>query len=172
MNITGAMKLRNKLKSRIETLQSGVSNVDFGVDVDVDTKTKKWPALDGSTYEGALDEIDLTRAELSRLNLAIEEANAVNRLALNELHSLDSAVAWENSMLREARFFKEEKDDYEIKDGERIKVTKKQKPISTRDFAARLAALRKRRSELEDEISLANGTTEVDFVLAEGVTIY
>ena len=171
MNITAAMKLRNKLKSRLDVLQTCVKSIDFELDIDADPK-KAWPILDGATYEGALDEIDRTRDALSALNLAIEKANEVNRLNLNELHSLESHIAWEQTMVVKARSFVEKKEEFEGDMGNRRKVVKLYQPVTKRDFVSRLAGLRKRRDEIEEAISKANGSTEVAFVLPEGIKIY
>jgi hypothetical protein len=171
INITTAMKIRNKLKSRLQTLQGGIERIDFSVSVeDEDPATKKWPALDYKTYDEALAEIDLTREDLRRLNLAMEDANGVNRMALNELHSLEAAIDWEERMLQASRGFREKREEYDHEADK--KVTKLYRVASKRDFVARLAKLRERKDELEALVSKNNGSVEVKFLLTEGVKLY
>jgi hypothetical protein len=177
MNISEAMKLRNKLKQKIEDLQQSVLNCDFGVRIpqiesedDGSDEAKKYANLDGKTYDEALIEIDEIRDALRDLNLAIEKANEVNRLALNELHSLSSSISWEERMVRTARNFKESTMMYEQGSEKPVEVFFRR--ASKTDFVKRLASLKKRKDELEDVISANNGRTVVQYKLPDGFKIY
>jgi DNA repair exonuclease SbcCD ATPase subunit len=173
MNIAEAFKLRNKLKARLESLQSGIDHVSYSVELktlEKDLSETTWPALDYKTYDAVLNEIDTTRDALTQLNLAIETANDVNRQALNELHSLSSSIAWADKMLNKQRCFNETVESYDhVSEKYVVKLYKR---ATERDYNETLVQLKQRKDELEALIAVNNGKTQVSFVLPHDVSVY
>lgn len=129
--------------------------------------------LDGENRDKVYDYINSLQKSLYDLNIAIEKSNQAVHLLLIEETFVKSKLSLAQDILDNKRSQKEreEIDEMEVLISEKQSVRTPYIHVNafamTKDFVKEVKDLQKRLSEIRDEISVLNATTEVEVDLPE-----
>ena len=157
-NLASSFRLRNKLKEQIAGLSEAIENADFSKSIGTFENTNPF---DGKTLAESIMEVSILMDTLCELNSKIEKANTVNRFSLVRLETLKARIAFYEKIAKKCR----QRKTYEFEnneEGECIKVMK-EPLVEQGQITTILAALKKDKERLEEEISSVNFGAIVDF---------
>jgi hypothetical protein len=158
LNMASAFRLRNKLKKRIKELTGACESARVTKALG---RAENTAGFDGKTFKDSIADVSLLMATLRDFNLAIEEANAVNKEDLITLETLKAEIAFYDTMVGKVR--RAEQFDYEYNpDGGKDKI-ELELVLDQQAVVACNKALKKKKEAIEEKLAASNFAVQVDF---------
>jgi len=156
--MTSAFRLRNKLKERIKRLSEITGRADI---VKPEGTEENTAIFDGKTFKDTTEQVSILMNVLRDFNIAIDKANSVNKEALINLESLKAEIAFYENITQKVRNAPLYSYEYNAEGG-RDKI-KQEVLLSQKDIVAHLEALKKKKDDIEENLTKSNIETQVNF---------
>ncbi|GHU26491.1 hypothetical protein FACS1894172_15310 [Spirochaetia bacterium] len=158
LTIASGFRLRNKIKEqirkRIEHVESASAVKDAGT-------PENTALFDGKTFEETLEIIVVLMHELHSLNLAIDEANIINRENLISLETLKASIALYETVALKCRSVEQFRYEYNAEGG-RDKIAL-EPVLNQKEIVEKLDAFKKEKEKIEEALADSNFKTVVHF---------
>jgi hypothetical protein len=164
-SISSAFRLRNRLKEKIQRLNSLIYSADYSKDAGGEERVFK---LDGRTHKNTLEEASSLMDLLCEFNQAIETANTVNRRALITLESVKAKIALYQLVVERCRSWKSYEYEYPedrqfgMGGSDLVKVMK-EAVLDQKEPVQKLEELILEKDTLEEKLAGSNARIKVDF---------
>jgi hypothetical protein len=158
LTIAAAFRLRNKLKERIKKITVQIESTDVVKDAGMPENTT---AFDGKTFTETIQMVTRLMSVLKDLNLAIDNANVVNKEDLITLESTKAEIALYENIANKCRSSEQFRFEYNA-DGGKNKIMLEM-VLDQPALVTRLDQLIRLKDAIEEKLSESNFKTVVNF---------
>ena len=168
LNMNEAFKLRNKIKAKLTALQNMVRRATLFVDPEM-TEEDALRSLDGETFDSVVAKTERLMDALCSLNTVIDQHNVENRSSLNELETIKVKESLNRTILDAIRSSTVFERQVNTVTGETKKVRLRPIFADKNVFVQKEKEFARKKQEVEEKISAANGATSFTFAIDEAV---